>query len=77
VWKHVKIEPHASAKDAGARRATFKRRLARSDMRKLTECTIRLRGGPEAWVEVRARGRVWRVTGDTAIYDLLRRIHGT
>lgn len=33
--------------------------------------TVRYRGGPEAWFEVKARGRSWRFPGVTALYDAL------
>lgn len=37
---------------------------------------IKYRGGPEGWVEVRARNRVWRRPGSTAIYDLMCEVFG-
>lgn len=37
---------------------------------------IKYRGGPEGWVEVRARGRVWRRPGTTALYDLIVTLFG-
>lgn len=40
-------------------------------MRRPLPCVIRFRGGPELWVQIEARGRVWRFTGDTALYDAL------
>lgn len=37
---------------------------------------ISFRGGPECWVEVRARGSLRRYPGTTAIYDVLRDLNG-
>lgn len=39
--------------------------------RKPLTLTLVYRGGPEAWWEVRARGRVWRRPGVTALHDLM------
>jgi hypothetical protein len=41
-------------------------------MRSPVTLTIKLRGGPECWVEVHARGGIGRYPGVTAIYDVLR-----
>jgi hypothetical protein len=37
---------------------------------------LKYRGGPEGWVEVRARGRIWRRPGFTAIHDVLIEVLG-
>lgn len=37
---------------------------------------LKYRGGPEGWVEVRARGRIWRRPGCTAIHDVLLTVLG-
>lgn len=38
--------------------------------------TLKYRGGPEGWVEIRGRGRVWRRPGVTAIHDVLMEVLG-
>jgi hypothetical protein len=44
--------------------------LSRRDPRKPLEITIKYRGGPECWWEVRARGVTLRRPGHMAIHDL-------
>ena len=46
------------------------------DLKKPITVRLKYRGGPEGWVEVRARGRVWRYPGVTAIHDVLLRSLG-
>lgn len=41
------------------------------NQRKPVTVVLKYRGGPEGWVEIRARGRVWRRPGATAIHDVL------
>lgn len=38
--------------------------------------TVRYRGGSEAWIEVKARGRVWRYPGVLSFYDVMRDVWG-
>jgi hypothetical protein len=45
--------------------------LSARDLREPLTMTVRYRGGPEAWFEVKARGRSWRFPGCTALYDAL------
>ena len=71
VWKHVEIRPPARAIGPAERSESFRLRLHRRGMRRPLPCVIRFRGGPELWVQIEARGRVWRFTGDTALYDAL------
>jgi hypothetical protein len=71
AWRKVKIGRPPEAMGAAARRATFWLGLHERDARKPTTWVIKLRGGPEGWVEVRARGRVGRFPGYVAIYDVL------
>lgn len=47
------------------------RRRARLDWRKPVHVTLKFRGGPEAWVEVHARGDFARYPGWVALVDVL------
>jgi hypothetical protein len=38
--------------------------------------TLKWRGGPEAWVEIDARGARLRVRGDTTIAEVVLRLNG-
>lgn len=71
-WRHVKIERPPEAQHRAGRRPS----LSPWPSRKRLHVEVKYRGGAQAWVEVRARGEVWRVTGDTAIYDVLISIMG-
>lgn len=74
AWKKVRITPPAEGHTAAARRASFEASLARRNLRKPLPAVIKLRGGEECWVEVQARGRVFRFPGYVALYDVLRSI---
>jgi len=50
------------------------RLLPKWNPRKPLPLTIKLRGGPECWVEVHSRGALLRVPGNTSVYDVLRTI---
>lgn len=49
--------------------------LPRRSPRDLMGLTVRYRGGPEAWWEVHARGRVWRFPGYVCLHDALSTIY--
>jgi hypothetical protein len=74
VWKRVKMRRPPEAKVTAARRATYWHGRRPLPMRSPVTLTIKLRGGPECWVEVHARGGIGRYPGVTAIYDVLRDI---
>lgn len=67
-----KITPPPQAKDHSA----AKPHLLPLALRKPVTLTLSYRGGSEGWVEVRARGAVWRFTGPTAIHDVCLLVHG-
>lgn len=48
--------------------------LNRRDHRTPVTLSVRFRGGPEAWFEIKGRGRTWRVPGHDAFYDVMARI---
>jgi hypothetical protein len=60
--------------DSDAAKRSLRRRPAR-DPRELLTCQIKLRGGPEAWVEIRTRGGLLRVPGYTHIAEVLMRLN--
>lgn len=66
----------AGGQQDSAPKALFWRRLPKRDPRKPLSITIKLRGGPEAWVEIHARGQIGRYPGATAIADILRDLNG-
>jgi hypothetical protein len=71
-WKRVKIDPPLAAPPKQSPKAAA--RLARRAAREPTTLTIRYRGGAEAWWEVKARGRSWRVPGHVALHDVMRMV---
>jgi hypothetical protein len=72
AWDWVKIERPPGPKGSVSEANSFRLKLAKRAMRRPLPATIRFRGGPQCWVEIQARGRVFRFTGDTALYDALR-----
>lgn len=46
-------------------------RLPRRDPREPLSAVVKWRGGPEGWIEVRARGAVVRVPGYTSVAELV------
>lgn len=53
------------------------RTRAQRDPREVLTITVKLRGGPECWYEVHARGCTTRVPGHTALHDLMSEINQT
>lgn len=72
AWKKVKIGQAPQAQHHVGRRPS----LSPWPSRKRLHIEVKYRGGAQAWVELRSRGETWRVTGDTAIYDVLVSIFG-
>lgn len=66
----------AGGQSGSAPKALRWRHLTRRDARKPLTITVKLRGGPEAWVEIHARGSAGRYPGASAIADILRDING-
>jgi len=63
---------HTGTASAGRRWRLLPRRNPREPL----ACTIKLRGGPEAWVEIHARGDMARVPGYTTIAELVYWMNG-
>jgi hypothetical protein len=70
-WRRVKINRAPQASSNSAPKALRWRKLPRLDWRKPITCTIKYRGGAEAWVEIHARGDIGRYPGSAAIVDIL------
>lgn len=70
------IRPPARASRNRAPKALHWRSLTRREMSEPLTVVLKWRGGPEAWVEIRARGCVVRVTGDKAIAELVMMLNG-
>lgn len=75
-WIHAKIDSPPAAPTAQPRRDRSKPALAHWSGRNPITIQVRYRGGAEAWYEVRGRGRVWRVTGDTDIHSVMEAVYG-
>lgn len=73
AWKRVKISPAPKA-NTTSRKATPPQPSRRNPREPLT-VTIRYRGGPEAWWEVKGRGKTYRFPGYLALHDVMRTIH--
>lgn len=70
--KPVKIgQPPQANVDSGP-----KAHLLPLALRKPVTLTLSYRGGAEGWVEVRARGAIWRFPGSTVIHDICLLVHG-
>lgn len=76
-WRKVKIGRAPQAGTSSRPKGVHSSQLARRDTRKPLQVTIVYRGGPEAWWELRARGRIVRRPGYMAIHDVLSEFDGT
>lgn len=71
AWRRVKISQAPQAMSTASEASPPSGSLLSWPRRKPLTLTLVYRGGPEAWWEVRARGRVWRRPGVTALHDLM------
>lgn len=71
AWRHVKIAPAPQANSTSSASESSLFSLLPWPRRKPLSVTLIYRGGPQAWFEVRTRGRVIRRPGDTALVDLM------
>lgn len=79
TWRYerVKIASPPEARGSARRSRTtsgFYRLPPWNWRRKPLHLTVKYRGGPACWFEIHARGEVLRVTGDRALYDVIRHI---
>jgi hypothetical protein len=75
AWEWVKIARPPKATRHSAPKGLRWFRLPRRDARRPLPLTIKLRGGPECWVEVHSRGSMGRFPGWVTLYDVLREIN--
>lgn len=74
AWRRVKIaQPPQAKKPERAPASTLGSLLPWPRKRPMT-VTLVYRGGPECWIEVRARGRIVRRPGVVALVDLWREL---
>jgi hypothetical protein len=69
-WRHTRVTKPPQAPVTAPRRGTF-RSLVRREPRKPLLATLRLRGGPEGWIEVTSRGITYRCPGDRSVLDVV------
>lgn len=74
-WRRVKMSRPPEADMTATTKSSRWRRFPKRNPRDPINVVLKLRGGPECWVEVRARGEVNRYPGVTSIYDVLRDIN--
>ena len=75
-WEWVKIRRPAGPTRQPAEGGPSRARLARRLLRKPLPAVMKYRGGPECWVEITARGQVYRFPGHVALVDVILRING-
>lgn len=75
-WRRVKMRRPPEAEGTASEARPTSPSLTQWPRGKPVTVVLKYRGGPECWVEVRARGRVWRRPGATAIYDVLTAVFG-
>jgi hypothetical protein len=73
-WEHVKIprrpKGHGDRAESARQGVERSRLLGRQARRPLT-ALVSYRGGAECWIEVRARGRIYRFPGWVSAYDVV------
>jgi len=75
-WRRVKIPPAPQAPSSEAAAGVHRDSRSAWEPRQPISLTVVRRGGPEAWYELRARGRVHRFTGVTALEDVMQAVYG-
>lgn len=68
-WRKMRRRPQGQQVSGPKGRRWY--RHPRWDRRRKLTVTIKWRGGPEAWVEVHARGSFGRFPGHTALVDVV------
>lgn len=72
-WRRVRSAPQAPTGQPP--KASSQHRLTRWDAREPLTLQVTYRGGSEAWYEVRARGRTYRVPGHRALVDVMEQVY--
>ena len=75
-WRRVKIKPPAQGHQDSAPKGHRWRRLPVRNPRDPLTLTVKLRGGPEAWVEIHARGDLGRFPGYVTIAEVVLWVNG-
>lgn len=70
-WKPVTITSAPQGTPYARRRRSSRPFLARREWRRPLTITVAYRGTSEAWVEIKARGRVWTFDGHLTLLDVL------
>lgn len=70
-WRKVRMARPPEANKKSAPKGRSFKALPRRNRRDPLPATLKLRGGPEAWVEIHARGSMIRVPGWTAVSDVV------
>lgn len=74
AWRRVKIAQPPQAKSHRATAGSTLGSLLPWPRKRPMTVTLVYRGGPECWIEVRARGRIVRRPGVVALVDLWREL---
>lgn len=74
-WRKTKIRRPAGGHSGSAPKALRWFRLPPRDPRQVLTVTVKLRGGPECWYELHARGQVGRFPGWVALHDVMAEIN--
>ncbi len=75
-WRQVRISPAPNGPANRAAAGDHSGRLSDRNPREPLTMTVKLRGGPECWVEIQTRGRTIRYPGHWSVYDVLRALNG-
>jgi hypothetical protein len=69
------VKPAAAGQSNSAAERRRRFALPRRDPKAPLSVTLQYRGGPEAWVEIRTRGAVWRYPGYVDIASVVLEIN--
>lgn len=75
-WKLCKVSGPPSGQQQQPPKASSSGVLPSRALREPTTLTVRYRGGPEAWWEVKARGKTYRLPGHLCLHDALSKVYG-
>lgn len=75
-WRQVMIRRPAGGHSDSAPKGHRWKRLPRRNPRDPLTVTVKLRGGPEAWVELHARGDMARLPGWVTIAEVVLMLNG-
>lgn len=69
------VSPPAEGRKRQPPKASSQSPLSARNPREPLTITVHYRGGPEAFYEIRARGRVWRRAGHLCLHDVFDQIN--